>query len=116
MTRRLSTALLLLAAFGFGLLPGPHPCGASHEVRESAQPSCHEREPSPAGSPQVHGDLQEDGGDCCGSFCPHACHVTATAAAGPAAFAIPPVSGTTSEPSGSGLPLFGHPLDHIQLV
>ena len=76
MTRRLS-ALLLLAVFGFGFLLGPHPCGASHAVRESAQASCHEPEPSPAG-PQVEG-LQEDGG--CGTFCPHACHVTATAAA-----------------------------------
>ena len=114
MTRPLS-ALLLLAAFGFGLLLGPHPCGASHAVRESAQASCHEPEPSPAG-PQVHAGLQEDGGDCCGTFCPHACHVTATAAAGPMAFAIPPVSGTTVEPSGSGLPLFAHPIDHIPLV
>jgi hypothetical protein len=122
MTRSLA-ALLLLAAFGLSLLLGPHPCVVSHKVgqevgheaRENAQPSCHGSEPSPTG-PQVHDGLHEDGADCCSTFCPHACHVTATVAAEPMAFAISPVSEASGEPSGSGLPLFAHPIDHIPLA
>lgn len=114
MTRKLF-ALVLLAAFGLGLFLGPHPCSAWHGEQESAQPSCHEPEPSPAG-PEIRAGLQEDGGDCCGNFCPHACHVTATPAAGTMAFSISPVSEMAGEPSGSGLPLFAHPIDHIPLA
>ncbi|MFP5286618.1 MAG: hypothetical protein ACLGI9_12825 [Thermoanaerobaculia bacterium] len=114
MTRHLF-ALVLLAAFGLGLFAGPHPCSAGHGEAQSAQPSCHESAPSPAG-PEIRADMQEDGGDCCGTFCPHACHVTATPAAGTMAFSISPVSETAGEPSGSGLPLFAHPIDHIPLA
>lgn len=114
MTRQLS-ALLLLAALGFSLLLGPHPCRASHAVRESAQASCHEAETSPDG-PEIRESLQQDGDDCCGTFCQHACQGTAIAAAGTAAFAISPVSEAIHEPSGSGLPLFAHPIDHIPLA
>jgi len=114
MTRNLS-ALLLLAAFGFGLLLGPHPCGAWHADRESAKTSCHESEPSPTG-PQLSGDTHDDGGNCCSTFCQHACHMTAIAAAEPVAFAISQVSEATVEPSGHGLPLFAHPIDHIPLA
>lgn len=104
MTRALS-ALLLLAIFGLGFVLGPHPCGALRQ--ESRQASCHEQEPS--------GKQQQDDDDC-GSFCQHACHVTAIAEAVPVAFAISPVSVATVEPSGSGLPLFAHPIDHIPLA
>ena len=114
MTRQLS-ALLLLAALGFGLLLGPHPCRASHAVRESAQPSCHEAESSPDG-PEVRESLQRDGDGCCGTFCQHACQGTAIAAAGPVTFAISPVSAATVERSGSGLLRFAHPIDHIPLA
>jgi hypothetical protein len=115
MTRVLS-ALLLVAAFGLGLLAGPHPCGAPHAERESAQASCHEAETSPAGQ-QVRADAQqEEDGSGCGTFCRHACHMTAIAEAAPVAFAISPVSESLAEPSGSGLPLFGHPIDHIPLA
>lgn len=114
MTRLLS-ALLLLAAFGLGFLLGPHPCGASHAKRESAQASCHEAETSPNG-PQVREVLQHGDDDCCSTFCQHACHGTAIAEAGTAAFAISPVSEAAVETSGAGLPLFAHPIDHIPLA
>lgn len=115
MTRKLF-ALILAAAFGLGLLAGPHPCGASHPERESAQASCHEAEASPAGQ-QVRADAQqEEDGNGCGNFCQHACHMSAIAEAAPVAFAISPVSESIAEPSGSGLPLFGHLIDHIPLA
>jgi len=105
MTRNLS-ALLLLAVFGLGFILGPHPCGALRQ--ESSQAPCHEQEPS--------GKQQQDDDDDCGSFCQHACHVTAIAESTPVAFAISPVSEAILEPSGSGLPLFAHPIDHIPLA
>ena len=103
MKRSLST-VLLLAAFALGFLSGPHPCGASHEKKESAKPSCHETQPS-----------QDDDGGGCGDSCQHACHMTAISEAELVAFAISPVSEALDEPSGSGLPLFAHPIDHIPL-
>ena len=114
MTRILST-LLLLATFGLGFLLGPHPCGVSHADPESARASCHEAETSPDG-PQVREALQHGDDGCCSTFCQHACHGTAIAEAEPVTFAISPVSETTAEPSGSGLPLFAHPIDHIPLA
>ena len=114
MTRLLS-ALLLLAAFGLGFLLGPHPCGASHAERESAQASCHEAETSPDG-PQVREAPQHGDDDCCNTFCQHACQVTAIAEVGLVVFAIEPASQATVEASGHGLPLFAHPIDHIPLA
>jgi hypothetical protein len=107
--RRPFSTLLLLLAFGFGFLTGPHPCGASHAERESAPASCHETQPSPTGP-------QEEDGNGCGAFCQHACHMAAIAEAEPVAFAISPVSETIAEPSCYGLPLFSHPIDHIPLA
>ncbi|HEX5718055.1 MAG TPA: hypothetical protein VF179_17980 [Thermoanaerobaculia bacterium] len=112
MTRHLS-ALLLLAVFGLGLVVGPHPCSAQHEEQASAPASCHEPEPS---GKQIRPETQQDDDDCCSAFCQHACHVTAIAEAVPMAFAISAVSEATVEPSGSGLPLFAHPIDHIPLA
>jgi hypothetical protein len=112
MTRNLST-LLLLAVFGLGLVLGPHPCSARHEEQDSAPASCHEPEPS---GKQIGHETQQDDDDCCSAFCQHACHVTAIAEAGPAVFAISAVSGAAVEPSGSGPPLFAHPIDHIPLA
>src|SRR5215218_7919312 len=108
MTRNLS-ALLLLAVFGLGLVLGPHPCSARHGAQESRQASCHESKHS--GKQMRHTQQDDDG--CCSTFRQHASHVTAIAEAGPVAFAISPVSEATVEPSGSGLPLFAHPIDHI---
>ena len=104
-------SLLLLVAFGLGFLMGPHPCAASHPrpEPESTPAPCHETQPSPATG-------QEEHGDDCGQFCQHACHMAAISEAEPVAFAISPVSETTMEPSGSGLPLFAHPIDHIPLA
>ena len=115
MSRRLFSTLLLLVAFGFGFLMGPHPCGASHAEPESAQASCHEAETSLDG-PQVREALQHGDEDCCGTFCQHVCHGTAISEAEPVASAISPSSEATVEPSGSGLPLFAHPIDHIPLA
>ena len=116
MTRKLFS-LVLLATFGLGLFLGPHPCGASHGERKSArqQMSCHAPAPAAAGE-QVRAEAQEEDGNGCGDFCRHACHMTAIAAPAPAAFAFSPVSGAAGEPSGSGLPLFAHPIDHIPLA
>lgn len=121
MTRKLFS-LVLLAAFGLGLFLGPHPCGAAHGERKSAQQemSCH-ASASHASTPgaegeQVRAEAQEEDGNGCGDFCRHACHMTAIAAPAPAAFAASPVSATAGEPSGSGLPLFAHPIDHIPLA
>lgn len=105
MKRSLST-VLLLAAFALGLLSGPHPCGASHEQKESARPSCHETQPTSS-------EQDDDGG--CGDSCQHACHMTAIAESEPVTFSMSPVAEATDEPSGSGLPLFAHPIDHIPL-
>jgi hypothetical protein len=115
MTRNLF-AFVLLAAFGLGLFLGPHPCGASHGERKSAQPmSCHASAPSAEGE-QVHAEAQGEDGNGCGDFCQHACHMTAIAAPAPAAFAFSPVSEAIVEPSGSDLPLFAHPIDHVPLA
>ena len=112
MTRNRLSALLLLAVFGLGFILGPHPCSARHGAQERRQASCHEAEPS--GRQIGHETPQDDDG--CSTFCQHACHVTAIAEAVPVAFSICPVSEATVEPSGSGLPLFGHPIDHIPLA
>lgn len=114
MTRNLF-ALLLLAVLGLGLFLGPHPCSAGHGERESRVSSCHEAETSPD-SPEIRESLQQAGDDCCSTFCQHACHVTAIAAAEPVAFAIELASQATVDASGHGLPLFAHPIDHIPLA
>ncbi len=115
MTRNRLSALLLFVALGLGLVLGPHPCSALHGERESAQASCHGSEPSAAGS-HVREATQEDGDDCCSTFCQHACLVSAIAETGPVAFTVSQVSEAAVEPSGSGLPLFAHPIDHIPLA
>lgn len=117
MTRYFS-ALLLLAVFGLGLLLGPHPCVAERADPGSGseEASCHETEPTPTG-PQLSDDsTQQDEGDCCGTLCQHACHVTAIAAPELVAFAISPASEARMESAGSGLLLFAHPIDHIPLA
>ena len=114
MTRYFS-ALLLLAVFGLGLLLGPHPCVAERADPASGKASCHEAEPTPAG-PQLSDSTQEGEGDCCGTLCQHACHVTAIAAPELVAFAISPVFEALMESAGSGRPLSAHPIDHIPLA
>lgn len=108
---RSAASLLLLIAFGLGFLMGPHPCAASHPrpEPESAPASCHETQPSPAAG-------QEEHGADCGTFCQHACHMTAITEAEAVVFAFSPGYETFAEPSGSGLPLFAHPIDHIPLA
>lgn len=117
MQKRSLVALFLLAAFGFGLFAGPHPCAAAHREREkSAPPSCHAAA-RPADGPEVRtgASPSEGGKNCCDTFCQHACHMTAVAEAVPIAFAIAPVSQTVAEAPVSGAPLFVQPIDHIPL-
>jgi hypothetical protein len=110
-------ALLVLAALGFGLMAGLHPCKAAQNERESRQPSCHKAVHSPLQS-EVHSDSSPPGdeGDCCDTACQHACHMTAVAETGPIRFSIAPVSDAVAEVAGSGLALFAHPIDHVPLV
>ena len=108
MTRKL-LALFFLAAFGFGLVVGAHPCQAMAVELENGRSTCHETEGASAPAPS--GD--ESG---CGASCQHACHMTAVTATGSMAFAITPVAQAVVEASGSGLPLFAHPIDHIPLA
>lgn len=115
MTRRLFT-LLLLAVFGFGLLAGPHPCGAAQgEPESAAQPSCHAAAQPSDDEAGVAAAPADGGGDCCDAFCQHACHMTAVAEAAPISFAIAPVSQTVAAAPGSGASLVALPIDHIPL-
>ena len=117
MQKRSLIALLLFSVFGFGLLAGPHPCKAPAPQEERASHgACHQSAGSPDG-PEAHRGVpsQEDGQDCCDAVCRHACHMTAVAEALAVTFAIGPVSQTVAEVSGSGPPLFAHPIDHIPL-
>lgn len=108
MTRKLF-ALFFLAAFGFGLLAGAHPCQAAMGEQDSGHSACHQGEGADAPAPS-----EEQNG--CGTSCQHACHMTAVAAGGSMAFAIAPVALAVVEASVSGLPLFAHPIDHIPLA
>lgn len=119
MTRRFFS-LLLLAVFGFGLLAGPHPCQAARVEKpgeeKTAQPSCHGTAAQASKALEAGATTPEDDDrGCCDTFCRHACHMTAVAAASPVAFAIAPVSLTVAEVSGAGPPLFAQPIDHIPL-
>jgi hypothetical protein len=115
MTRAL-TALLLLVTFGLGVLLGPHSCEAGQTHQESAMSSCHGPQPAAAGLQVGTGAPQEDEGTGCGTFCQHACHMTAVTEAVRVAFAIAPGSEAVFESSGRGLSRFAHPIDHIPLV
>lgn len=109
-------SLLVLTVLSLGLFAGPHPCKAEHQERESRH-SCHE-EAGAAHGTAVHKDAPShgDGEDCCNTSCQHACHVTAIAEAALAAIAVLPVAQATVEPTGSDLPLFAHPIDHVPLA
>lgn len=110
-------SLLLLTALSVGLFAGPHPCRAAHQQRESRH-SCHEAAEASHGTAAHKGtpSHKDDGKDCCNTFCHHACQMTAIADAAQVAFAVTPVSQTVAEVSGSDLPLFAHPIDHVPLA
>lgn len=90
---------------------------AAHQKQESGA-SCHEAAgASDDAAAHKHAPSQgKEGQDCCNTFCQHACHTTAIAAAERLGFAVTPVSQAVVEPSGSELPLFAHPLDHVPLA
>ena len=119
MQKRPLAALILLAAFGLGLLAGAHPCGAGHggeKLQRSS--SCHAGMEAGHGASVLPGVPSQDEGpsSCCDTFCQHACHMTAVAAALPVAFAIAPVAQTMTEADDPGQALFVHPIDHIPLA
>lgn len=108
---------VLLAILAFSLWSGPHPCRASHEEGESRHASCH-RAMGSSNGPELRSGapFPKAKRDCCGTFCEHACHMTAIADSPPLTFAITPVSQATVEAAGYGLPLFVHPIDHVPLA
>ena len=122
MQKRPLAALILLAAFGLGLLAGAHPCSAMHGGEKArASSSCHEGH---EGKAKAHGasvlpsvpPQDEGSSNGCDTFCQHACHMTAVASAAPVAFAIAPVAQTVLEAGDPGQALFVHPIDHIPLA
>ena len=119
MQKRPLVALILLTAFGFGLLVGPHPCGARHGgEKDRRSSSCHEGMAKGHSASALPSAPSHDEGpsNCCNTFCQHACHMTAVAAALPVAFAIAPVARAVIEADDPGLALFVHPIDHIPLA
>lgn len=108
-------SLLLLAVLSAGLFAGPHPCKAAQQERES-RPSCHEAAGAAQGTAAHRDAPSHDGQDCCKTFCQHACQMTAIADAAQVAFAVTPVARTIAEVSGSDLPQFAHPIDHVPLA
>lgn len=107
-------ALFLVAAFGVGLLAGPHPCKAQHggpAVRHascSAHQSAHQK-----GAPTQEPSSKRD---CCDTFCRHSCQATAIATAEPSAIVLGPVAQAVAEVPGRGLPPIAHTIDHIPLA
>lgn len=121
MQKRILTALIVLAALGFGLLAGAHPCSAWQERNEApaAAPSCHggmEAEPAEASTQAGVPSHEHDSSKGCGTSCQHACHMTAVAEAAPVAFAMAPVAQAVIEADGLGLARFVPPIDHVPLV
>ena len=117
MQKRALTALIVLAALGFGLLAGAHPCSAWQERGEApaAATSCHDGH-GPAGTDTDGVPAHErDSSEGCGTSCKHACHMTAVAVTGVVAFAIAPLAQAVIEADSLGLALFVPPIDHIPL-
>jgi hypothetical protein len=115
--KRNALALTLLAAFGLGLVAGPHPCSAQHEAgRGGRAPSCHDTtKPGHAALAQAsvssHGESS-----CCDTFCLHACHTSAVAEVEPVPFVIAPVAPAVAAAPDPGLALFAHAIDHVPLA
>jgi hypothetical protein len=114
--KRNAFALTLLAAFGFGLLAGPHPCSARHgEDKGRPSSSCHGTKAEHG--PSAHASMPSQApSDCCDTYCRHACHMAAVAEAASPAFAIAPVARSVAETPDPGLPLFTHAIDHVPLA
>jgi hypothetical protein len=127
MQKRALTALIVLAALGFGLLGGAHPCSAWQERGEApaSSSSCHagmkmmKADAHGAHDASAHAGVpphDRDSSKGCGTSCQHACHMTAVAETGAVAFSIAPVAQAVVEAPGCGLSRFAHPIDHIPLV
>ncbi len=109
-------ALILLTVFGFGLLTGPHPCSGRHEEEKGRHSSpCHGTEAEHGTSVRAS-DPAHERSDCCGTFCQHACHMTAVAETATASSIIAPVAQAVAEAFDPGLPLFAHAIDHVPLA
>jgi hypothetical protein len=120
MHKRILTALIVLAALGFGLLAGAHPCSAWQERNETpaAAASCHGGMKTEPGAPEHAGvpSHERDSSKGCGTSCHHVCHMTALTEATPVAFTMAPVAQAVIEADGPGLALFVPPIDHIPLA
>lgn len=109
-------ALVLLAAFAFGLTAGPHPCRAAEPAAPAALPSCHAA-PPPAGR-----ELAPGGPGCCddatgdGLLCERACHAPGLCIAGPALAAARAAARLTPAPAAHSAILFVPAIDHIPLA
>jgi hypothetical protein len=126
MQKRALTALIVLAALGFGLLAGAHPCSAWQERGKApaAPSSCHAGMKH-AGVKGAHQGVsshtgvpshEHDSSKGCGTSCQHACHMTAVTETRAVAFAIAPVAQEVFEAPVSRLARFAHSIDHIPLA
>jgi hypothetical protein len=114
--RRNALALILLAAFGFGLLAVP--CSGRHETekeKSSHSSPCHGMQAEP-GAPGGASDPSQERSNGCDTSCQHACHMSAIAEVEPVSFVIAPVALTAAEAPDPGLPLFAHAIDHVPLA
>lgn len=114
--KRNALALILLAAFGFGLVASPHPCNARHEARHEDKrgghaSACHDT--TQAGRAAV---ARASESSCCDTFCQHACHMSAIVEVEPLSFVIAPVAPAVAGAPDPGLPLFTHAIDHVPLA
>jgi hypothetical protein len=115
--KRNALAQILLAAFAFGLLAGPHPCSARHDEGKARHTSsCHGMMKAGHGDSARASVSSHGGTNCCETICLHACHMTALAEVVPLSFVITPVAQSVVQVPDPGLALFTHAIDHVPLA
>lgn len=115
------TVLILLFAFGCGLLAGPHPCHARRVAPSpggEAKMACHSQAPASQRSagPSLSAAKSED---CCarhGVLCESACQTVGVVRVEIPRFAIQPLAGMAAPAVDRSLPLFAHAIDHVPLA
>jgi len=113
--KRTVFALLLLAAFGFSFLAGPHPCQAAHAKPSRSHSSCHEAG-APTGPSVARDVLSQVAQSCCNWACQHACHLVAVIAVQPMLLKVEPISQRLAEKADRHFPPFAQTIDHIPLA
>lgn len=114
--KRNAFALILLGAFGFGLLAVP--CSGRHGAGKEKSPRsspCHGMQ-AESGASSRASDPSPEPSNGCDASCQHACHMSAIAEVEPVPFVIAPVAQTAAEAPDAGLPLFAHAIDHVPLA